>query len=90
MRERTFPEIAKLVFAYLDDVRDIPPERWWSRGRCDCGYDLRDATVTGYPHPGGWDTPLGKYWLFIRCPHCGHETPLWQIGFHKGIKFEVI
>lgn len=52
------------------------------RPRCSCDEDLRGSVIFAYPHEHGWTVPGfdKKQWLFIVCPKCGHQNPLWQLG----------
>jgi hypothetical protein len=90
MREMEFPGITSIVTAHIDDTRGMTPDEWRQLGRCASGHDIRGVTVRGYPHPDGYETPVGKYWLYIRCPICGNDTSLWKVGINKGTKFEVV
>lgn len=72
-----FPEISK-------EVADI-----LAKSACLCGKDFAGKIVRGYPHEGGWDTPKGRYWLYVVCD-CGYEMALWKIGISRSRRFEVI
>lgn len=55
---------------------------------CMCGHDLRCEVVLGYQHDGGWFTPRGRYWLFVKCPTCGYDTALWKMGVPRDQRFD--
>lgn len=91
LKEREFPSITKDVAEEIDRVQaGMTPAEWRHHARCHCGTDLRGLPVVGYPHDGGYETPIGKYWLYILCPNCRYEMALWKLGIERGRKFEVV
>lgn len=57
-------------------------EQFTKRNVCFCGYvGLHDLPMSGYsPHLGGWKVDGGLWWLYIKCPDCGHCWSLWKLG----------
>jgi hypothetical protein len=59
----------------------------------DCNVEL-PWTIEHYPHRGGWSVGgmEGRHWLYLTCPRCTTQWPLWKLGvpiyFVQGITKE--
>jgi hypothetical protein len=77
---------SKLKFNNFDEVERLLDA---NRSKVKCGSCEEDShgkllTLRGYPeyeHEGGIQIADKKYWLYLHCSWCGHDTALWKLGF---------
>ena len=82
------PEIKEddLIEIILSKEEGLPYYKQMNkRYTCFCGYEgLHNLPIYGYSHPGGWKIRKDKYWLYIKCPSCGHDWAIWKLGVSRG------
>lgn len=67
-------------------VAEIIKQFFGKKFTCTCGHNVRIHEFVGHPDGIGYPDRENTRWqMYVKCPNCGHDWPIWEIAIRRSI-----